>query len=114
MSSMKKGLALGGAIISSAIAAACCIGPLVLVLLGLGGGWIALAMKPYRPYFLAMTILLLGAAYYLVYRKPVAECGPGENCTMPRSRRAGVVLLWIVTVLVVLLSTFPYYSVFIF
>ena len=34
MSSMKKGLALGGAVISSALAAACCLGPLVLVLLG--------------------------------------------------------------------------------
>ncbi len=112
MSSMKKGLALGGAVISSLLAAACCLGPLVL--LGLGGGWIALAMKPYRPYFLVVTILLLGAAFYLVYRKPVAECGPGESCTMPRSRRAGEVLLWLVTVLVILLSTFPYYSVLIF
>ncbi len=114
MNSMKKGLALGGAMISSLLAAACCLGPLVLVLLGLGGGWIALAMKPYRPYFLVVTFLLLGASFYLVYRKPVAECGPGESCTMPKSRRAGEFLLWIVTVLAILLSTFPYYSVLIF
>ena len=114
MSYLNKGLALGGALISSLLGVACCLGPLVLVLLGLGGGGIALAMKPYRPYFLILTFLLLGASFYLVYRKPVGECGPEESCTMPRSRRVGEVLLWIVTVLVILFSTFPYYSVFLF
>ena len=114
MSYLNRGLALGGALTSALLAAACCLGPLVLVLLGLGGGGMALALKPYRPYFLVLTILLLGASFYLVYRKPVGECGPGESCAMPRSRRAGKILLWIVTVLVILLSTFPYYSVYLF
>ena len=86
MSYLNKGLALGGAFISSLLGAACCLGPLVLVLLGLGGGGIALAMKPYRPYFLVLTFLLLGASFYLVYRRPVGECGPEESCTMPRAQ----------------------------
>lgn len=114
MSYLNKGLALVGALTSALLAAACCLGPLVLVLLGLGGGGMALALKPYRPYFLVLTILLLGASFYLVYRKPAGDCGPGESCEMPRSRWAGKVLLWIVTVLVILLFTFPYYSVFLF
>ena len=114
MSYLNKGLALGGALTSSLLAAACCLGPLVLVLLGLGGGGMALALKPYRPYFLVLTFLLLGTSFFLVYRNPVEECGPGESCTMPRSRRTGKILLWIVTILVILLSTFPYYSVYLF
>lgn len=99
--------ALGSAVLASV----CCIGPLVLALLGLSGGALLLKFEPYRPYFLVATGLLLAAAFYLTYRRQSAEaCAPGAACAVPTSRRKQKVALWIVTVLVALLAAFPYYS----
>ena len=58
-------LALAGGILAGVGASACCIGPLVLVSLGIGGAWIGhlTALEPYRPIFIGLTLLLLGLAF---------------------------------------------------
>lgn len=103
---------LSASAIGSAIAASiCCIGPLVLALLGLGGGALLLKFAPYRPYLLAATALFLGAAFYLTYRRPPPEeCEPGSACANSSGRKGQKVVLWIVTVIVVLAAAFPYFS----
>jgi len=58
-----------GAIGSAIAASICCLGPLALAVLGLGGGALLLKFEPYRPYFLIVTALFLGAAFYLTYRR---------------------------------------------
>ena len=113
-SSVQRNLALGGSLIAALAASACCFGPLVLVLLGLGGVGAALALEPYRPYILGVTVLLLGAAFYLTYRRAPSNCGPGEVCTVTRTGRTVRILLWVITFLVLLIATFPYYSVYLF
>ena len=102
--------------VGTAIAASvCCIGPLVLALLGLGGGALLLKFEPLRPYFLAVTGLLLGGAFYVTYRRPPAEqCEPGSACANPASRKGQMAVLWIVAALVLLLGAFPYYSKYLF
>ena len=110
----KKGLTLTGALLAGLAASACCLGPLVLAILGIGGAASALALEPYRPYFLILTAGLLGFAFYRTYRRPAGVCGPGEACAMPRANRAGKILLWLVTVVVILAATFPYYSLYLF
>ena len=52
-------------------------------------------------------IFSLAAAFYFTYR-PQKDCGPGEVCVAPKSRRFHVVILWSVTTLVGLLLIFPY------
>jgi mercuric ion transport protein len=100
-----------GAVASAVAASICCLGPLVLALLGLGGGALLLKFEPYRRYLLAATGLFLGAAFYLTYRRPPAEeCAPGSACAHPSSRKGQKIVLWIVTVIVVLAAAFPYYS----
>lgn len=100
-----------GAIGSAIAASICCLGPLLLALLGLGGGALLLKFEPYRPYFLAATVSLLGGAFFLTYRRPAPEnCEPGSVCARPSSRRGQKIALWIVTVLVVLVAAFPYYA----
>jgi mercuric ion transport protein len=104
-----------GAIASAVAASICCIGPLVLALLGLGGGALLLRFEPYRPFFLVATGLLLGGAFYVMYRRPRAEeCEPGSACARPTSRKGQKLVLWIVTVVVVLAAAFPYFSRFVF
>jgi len=100
-----------GAIGSAIVASICCIGPLALALLGVGGGALLLKVAPYRPFFLGATALFLGAAFYLTYRRPrPEECVSGSTCAQPASRKTQQVVLWIVTVIVLLAAAFPYFS----
>jgi len=104
-----------GAVTSAVAASICCLGPLVLALLGLGGGALLLEFAPYRPYLLAVTPLFLGGAFYLTYRRrPAEECTPGSACAHPSSRNGQKIVLWIVTVIVALTAAFPYFSAALF
>lgn len=98
-------------VIGAAVAAsACCIGPLALLFLGVSGAWISglSALAPLRPYFTALTIGLLGLAFYLVYREPKRACEPGSTCAHPKSRRRSKATLWVVSILVAGLLVAPY------
>src|SRR5207302_9320099 len=103
----------GGAIGSAIFASICCIGPLALALLGLGGGAILVALAPYRPMFVGACALFLGAAFYLAYR-PAPQCAPGSSCAVSVSRTQQRLFLWIVTAIIGLIVAFPLYSRFLF
>jgi mercuric ion transport protein len=107
---------LGAGAIGAAFAAsACCVGPIVLALLGLGGGALLLKFEPYRPYFLGATALALGGAFFLTYRRPSPEsCEPGAACSNPSTRRRQKIALWIVAAIVLLIAAFPYYGTYLF
>lgn len=100
-------LAAGG--FFAVLASACCVAPLVLVSLGLGGAWIAnfSLLEPYRPYFLGGALIALAFAWRRIYR-PQAACAPGEVCALPRTRRLHRTLFWTVSVLVLAAFGFPY------
>jgi mercuric ion transport protein len=106
---------LAGSVASGFLASACCIGPVVLTLLGVSGGALAHRLEPLRPYLLAVTYALLAGAFYLTYRAPADACQAGDPCapTGP-GRRANTILLWIGTAMVVLSTTFPWYSEYLF
>jgi len=82
----------------------------VFTLLGAGAlGAASVKMETYRPWFLGATFVLLGVAFYDVYRPGANEsCGAGGTCT-PRSKRSAKRIVWIAAVLAILLITFPYY-----
>ncbi len=50
-------------------ASACCLGPLVLLALGVSGAWIStlIALEPYRPFFIGLTLLFLAFAFHRLY-----------------------------------------------
>jgi len=116
MDSARNARLLSGGAIASAIAAStCCFGPLVLALLGLGGGALLLKIELYRPYSLAGAAVFLGAAFYSAYRRqPEEECPPGSACAHLPSRRGRRIALWIVAAIVVLAGAFPYYAKYLF
>ncbi|RMH44081.1 MAG: mercuric transport protein [Deltaproteobacteria bacterium] len=102
-----------GAIVAALLASACCVGPLVLALLGLGGAGLLVRFEPYRPLFVAITVALLGAGFYAAYRPRRAAAPAGGDasdcgCPAPRANRAGRALLWVAAVLVAVLLAFPY------
>ncbi len=115
----KRGaLAGAGAVIAAVLASACCIGPLALGILGLGGAAFASQFEPLRPYFLALTAALLGFGFNLAYRprKRGGEAAPdsGEECcavppgSAPRSRRSFRAALWVATLLAAGAAAIPY------
>lgn len=106
---MNEKLGIFGAITGAVLASACCIGPLVLAGLGVGAVAAAQSFTPYRPLFLAVTVLFLGVGFYFAYRKPKQAACAGEVCEAPRVRRWGRPLLWIATAIVAALVAFPYY-----
>jgi len=99
------------AAITAAVAASvCCIGPLLLVGLGISGAWISnlSAFEPYRPIFIILTFLFLGFAFYKVYRKPKIEnCEPGSYCANPKKDKINKAVLWSITVLILGMLIFP-------
>jgi mercuric ion transport protein len=78
-------------------ASACCAGPLILLLLGLGGGWAShlIALEPYSPYLTALTVLFLGAAFYNLYLRRRA-CAPGDACVNDRVIKNQRIMFWLV------------------
>jgi copper chaperone CopZ len=98
---------LGAALLAAILASSCCLGPLVLSLLGLGGigifGWIA----PLRPYILGLTGLFLAAAFYLTYRRPTGATGDACGCEPSRSRRKQKAVLWFTTFAVAAFALAP-------
>lgn len=101
---------IGGALAAVA-ASLCCIGPLVLVMLGVGGAWVGnlAALEPFRPYFLGAAFIALVFAWKKIYRAPAADaCTPGSLCALPQTNRLYRVLFWIVAVLIAAAFVFPY------
>ncbi|MBZ0092235.1 MAG: mercuric ion transporter MerT [Burkholderiales bacterium] len=101
---------IGG--VAAAIGASlCCLGPLVLVMLGIGGAWVASLgrLEPYRPLFLGLGIIFMILAYRKIYRAPAAEfCTPGSLCALPQTKRVYKILFWIVAALIGLAMITPY------
>jgi mercuric ion transport protein len=88
--------ALLGSVLAGIGASACCVGPLLLLSLGIGGGWIAhlTALEPYRPVFIMLTVVLLGLAFRKLYLVP-QNCAVGKDCVVDRTRNKQRILFWI-------------------
>jgi len=104
-------LAAGGTI-GALLASSCCVVPLLLVTLGVSGAWIGnlTALAPYKPYFLAAAVPLLGTAFWQVYFKPKKACGAGPDCEHPRSARITKAVLWLATGLALLAATVNFWA----
>lgn len=99
--------AVVASVVAATAASVCCIGPVVAAVLGAGAlGAASTRFEPYRPWFLGLTMILLGVGFTSAYRREPA-CADG-SCPPP-SRRSARIVLWIAVVLVGLLAMFPYY-----
>ena len=106
----RKTWVAAGGILGAVAASSCCILPLVLFSLGIGGAWIGnlTSLAPYQPIFVVITLGFLGYGYWLVYRKPKAICADGSGCARPLPNRIVKLGLWLATTLVAAAIAFPY------
>ncbi|MBI3568107.1 MAG: hypothetical protein HY084_07900 [Gemmatimonadetes bacterium] len=105
--------AAGGGIVAAVASTLCCAGPLVAVALGVSGAGLAATFEPLRPYFVAATVLSLGAGFFVLRREERAACTPGSLCASPRAMRWMRRSLWAATILAIPLLTFQWWSPFI-
>lgn len=108
---------LAGGLLAGIAASACCVGPLVLLLLGFSGAWLGnlSALEPYRPAFIGIAFVALLIAYQRIYRPKLKQsCGQGETCAKPQTNK---LYKWLfIGVLVVVLTSIvsPYLVPFIY
>ena len=99
--------------LAAILASACCLGPLLLVVLGISGAWIGnLAhLEPYRPYFLLAAIVALSFAARRIFR-PASTCQPGVVCALPKTRWMYKLLFVAAALLVLVAFAYPYVARF--
>lgn len=96
-----------GALGAATVASACCIVPLLLVSLGIGGAWMSYltALVPYRPLFIALAA---GALVFAFYREYKTSKGPACECEAKISAPVRRGLLPVATVATLGLIGSPY------
>jgi len=101
MQRAQKILAAGG-VLGALAASSCCILPLALFGLGVGGAWIGhlTRLAPYQPYFITATVGCLGCGCWLRYRSRRGACTDGEACGRLLPNRSVTIGLVLATVLV--------------
>ncbi len=107
----RQGLIAAGGVLGAIAASSCCIVPLALFSLGIGGVWIGnlAALSPYQPIFVLITAGFLGYGYYLVYWKPKKKAyADGTDCALPLPKRIVKISLWVATLLLAAAVAFPY------
>ena len=112
----REGVLVGGSVIAAILASVCCIGPILIAVLGVGVGVAGVfpLFEAIRPYLAILTIALFGIALFMTYRKQKEECAEGEACAVPSSKRLQKTILWIAGVVALLSLTFPYYVGYLF
>ena len=107
----KRSVAATGSVMGAVLASSCCIGPLVLISLGVGGAWVSnlTALKQYQPLFVVVTAGFLGYGFWRVYGNSNQACDE-DTCATPTSNRIVKVALWAATGLVVAALTTDYWA----
>jgi mercuric ion transport protein len=89
-------------------ASVCCVGPLVLLTLGVGGAWVSnlTALEPIRPVLIGMTFVFLGLAFRRLYLLPQV-CAPDTACAQPATLPRQRMVFWVATVTLLILLAIP-------
>lgn len=108
----RKGWLAAGGVVGAFLASACCIGPLVLLTLGISGAWIGnlTALEPYKPIFAVIALGFIAAGFWQVYFRKPTVCEPGSYCARPASARITKSALWASLILVLAALTIDWWA----
>lgn len=100
-----------GAVLAAIGASACCVGPLLLLSLGIGGAWMTTltSMEVVRPYFFILSLVFIGLGYRKLYLVP-KSCATDQACASPDVKQNQRMIFWIGSGLILLLLAFPWYA----
>ncbi|OAI02016.1 hypothetical protein A1332_16735 [Methylomonas methanica] len=102
-----------GALLAAVGASVCCVGPFLLLSLGIGGAWISTltAMAPARPFFIILTLIFVVLGYRKLYLTP-DRCAVGEICSTTDNQRRQLLLFWLGSAFILMLLAFPWVAPF--
>lgn len=97
-------------VLAALTASLCCVAPLVLLSLGIGGAWVAglSHFEPLRPIFIVIALVMLFLAWRKLYRP--ALCNADKLCADTGFQRRQRMIFWIVSVLTLALLAFPWFA----
>jgi len=101
---------IGAGLLTAILASLCCIVPVLALIAGISGlastsSW----LEPFRLYFIGLTILVLGFAWYQKL-KPKKQIGCNCNTEEKPKFIQTKMFLGIITVFAIVMLVFPYYS----
>lgn len=110
--SSRGGWLAAGGFTGAILASTCCIGPLLLVTLGVSGAWIGTltVLEPYKNWFGGAALVFIGLGFRQVYFKTREACDEGSYCARPQSALITKGLLWFSTGLVALALTINWWA----
>ena len=99
---------LAAGIVSAIGASTCCVLPLALVSVGLGGAWVAQlrVLERFSPVFIGLAIAAFAYAFYRLYLR-ATPCAPETSCVIPATRRRQRIAFWATLVTAKALILFP-------
>ena len=109
----KSGWLVGGGILASMIASLCCVGPLILTLLGVTGAAALSKFEKLRVPMILLVFLLFGVAGVVLFRKR-KSCDPGSICADPKKFRKMVIFYWLGLMIAALGITSPQWITLLF
>ena len=109
----KSGIFIGSGVAAGIVASICCVGPLVLTLLGVSGAATLARLDVLRWPMIIAVIALFSIAGVSLYRKR-RSCEPGSLCADPRKFRMMITAYWIGLAIAIIGITSPYWVVWLF
>jgi len=105
------GKPMAAGVLAGIAGSVCCVGPLALVMAGVGGAWVSnlTALQAWSPVFAGLAALAFGYSAYKLFYVPKV-CTPGTPCADPRTLRNQRIVFLIAAPLVAALLSFPLYA----
>ena len=109
----KSGWFIGGGILAAIISSACCIGPLILTVLGVTGAATLSRFEILRVPMIIIVVVFFGVAGFTLYRKR-NSCEIGSLCADPKKFRKMVIFYYAGVVIALLGITSPQWVAWLF
>lgn len=103
----RSSVSVVGSVLTAIVASVCCVGPALLALLGAGTVGFFGSLGSYRPYFIGLTVILVGTAFYLAYRKREVKCEDG-TCKTVTGGKWDKASVWFAAFIAALIIVLPY------
>ncbi|MDP3529365.1 MAG: mercuric transporter MerT family protein [Methylicorpusculum sp.] len=102
-----------GAVLAAIGASVCCVGPLLLLSLGIGGAWISTltSVESIRPLFIVLTLIFIALGFRQLYLIPY-QCEDNGTCTLSGVQRRQRMLFLIGSAFILMLLAFPWFAPF--